>query len=164
MDRTNIVLIGMPSSGKTTIGQPLAQKTGKQFIDTDLVIKERENKPLREIVNQDGLKRFIEIQEEVLLGLHVENHVISTGGSVIYGDASMMHLKSDGLVIYLKNSLSELETRIAPDRRFARNEGQSFSDLYYERAPLYEKYADKVIECDGKTEEEIVEEILRVLN
>ena len=160
MEKSNIVLIGMPSSGKTTIGQPLASALGKLFIDTDAAINERENKALRDIVNQDGLKRFLEIQEEVILGMNLENYIIATGGSVIYGDASMKYLKQGGTVIYLKIAQEELEKRIKTERRFARNLGQSFEDIYNERSPLYEKYADIVVDCNEKSEEEIVEEIL----
>ena len=160
MEKSNIVLIGMPSSGKTTIGQPLASALGKLFIDTDAAINERENKALRDIVNQDGLKRFLEIQEEVILGMNLENYIIATGGSVIYGDASMKYLKQGGPVIYLKIAQEELEKRIKTERRFARNLGQSFGDIYNERSPLYEKYADIVVDCNEKSEEEIIEEIL----
>ncbi|MDF2524147.1 MAG: aroK [Clostridiales bacterium] len=163
MDKSNIILIGMPSSGKTTIGQPLASELSKLFIDTDAVIKDRENKALRDIVNDDGLKRFLEIQEEVILGMNLKNYVVATGGSVIYGDASMRCLKQIGTVIYLKIAIDELEKRITTERRFARNQGQSFKDLYNERSPLYEKYADIVIDCNEKSIEEIIGEIINKL-
>lgn len=160
MEKSNLILIGMPSSGKTTIGKPLSVKLNKSFIDTDAVIKERENKALRDIVNQDGLKRFLEIQEEVILDLKLENYVIATGGSVVYGDASMQHLKQMGKVIYLKIAIEELEKRITTERRFARNKEQSFEDIYNERNPLYKKYADIVIDCNGKSVENLIEEIM----
>ena len=110
MGKSNIVLIGMPSSGKTTIGKPLSLALGMDFIDTDNIIIAKENKELKDIVNQDGLKKFLEIQEKSLLELHLTNYVISTGGSVIYNKTAMEHLKNNGMVFYLRLTLDEIKT------------------------------------------------------
>jgi len=162
MEKSNIVLIGMPSSGKSTIGEILAKRLGMGLIDTDDVIRTRENKALGDIVKEDGLDKFLKAQESAVVGLDVDNHVISTGGSIVYSDASMRHLKQKGLVIFLKLEYEEIERRVSVQRRFARNEGQSLCDLYRERMPLYEKYADVTVDCSGKDIDEIVEEICRL--
>ncbi|MCX7708272.1 MAG: shikimate kinase [Clostridia bacterium] len=160
MKKTNIVLIGMPSSGKSTVGARLAKELGLEFIDTDSVIRQRENRELKEIVNIDGLQKFLEIQEKTILELNLTRHVIATGGGVIYGAASMEHLKMNGIVIYLETDFEVIEQRIAAGRRFARNQGQSFFDLYNERVPLYKKYADAIVQCTGKSVEAISCEII----
>lgn len=159
MKKTNIVLIGMPSSGKSTVGASLAENMGMNFIDTDIVIKQRENKDLKDIVNEEGHKKFLEKQETAILELILEHHVIATGGSVIYGENSMEHLKTDGIVIFLMLDYAETEQRVTPDRRFARESIKSLFDLYNERMPLYKKYADFTVSCSNKKVEEIVTEI-----
>jgi shikimate kinase len=163
MSKTNIVLIGMPSSGKSTVGALLAEKLKMKFIDTDAVIKQIENKELKDIVNDEGHKKFLEKQESAILGLDLEEHVIATGGSVVFGDISMEHLKKNGKVIYLMMTLSEIEQRVTPERRFAREKGKSLRDVYEERRPLYEKYSDLTINCSNKGVEEIVSEITDIL-
>ncbi|MDP4091969.1 MAG: shikimate kinase [Bacillota bacterium] len=155
----NIVLIGMPSSGKTTIGKLLAKKHEMAFVDTDQLIREQENRELSEIVNTQGLDAFLRIQENLVTGLELDNSIISTGGSVVYGEYSMSHLKTLGKIIYLEVEFEELERRITTKRRFARNREQSFHDLYLERVPLYRKYADAIINCSGKTADDIAMEI-----
>ena len=159
MSNKNIVLIGMPSSGKSTIGSFLAKKLNLQFIDIDTLIFDKAKKPLKDIVEQDGLKRFLELQEEVVIKLIPWNSVIATGGSVVYSQLSMNHLKEKGIVVYLKLNYNDLKKRIRDGRRFAKNKEQSFFDLYSERVPLYEKYADFVVDCSGKKVEEIAKEI-----
>jgi shikimate kinase len=158
--RNNIVLIGMPSAGKSTIGEGLANKTGMLFLDTDIVIKEKQNKALKDIVNTEGLARFLEIQENAILELDLEKTIIATGGSVVYGNAAMVHLKKNSVVVYLKLDFKSIEERVTPERRFARSTEQSLWDLYNERVPLYEKYCDVIIDCAHKNVEEIVQEIL----
>jgi len=160
MDRSNIILIGMPGSGKSTVGPVLAGKLGFGFIDTDAVIRTRENKDLKDIVNECGLKKFLEIQEAVLMELNLQKHVISTGGSIVYNARAVEHLKKTGLMVYLKLPFEEIEKRLAPERRFARDAGQSFRDLYEERTPLYEKYADFIVDCSGKSASAIADEIV----
>ena len=160
----NIILIGMPSSGKSTIGKALAEKLGMRFIDTDALMLEKVKKPLKEVVNHEGLQRFLEIQNETVTGLAVDNAVVSTGGSCIYNENAMVHLRKSGRVFFLKLSIEELEARISSERRFARKEDQSFADLYNERTPLYQKFSDTTIECSGKSEGEIVSEIEAVVS
>ena len=157
--KNNIVLIGMPSSGKSTVGEPLSKELNMKFIDTDKIIFDREKRPLRDIVNSDGLKTFLEIQEKTIMDICVSNTVISTGGSVVYNSGAMEYLKDDGLVIFLKSDFEEIEKRVTKDRRFARNEDQTLIDLYNERMPLYEKYADITIYSTGKSVETLVDEI-----
>lgn len=159
MNKHNIILIGMPSAGKSTIGVRLADELGKGFIDTDSIIRQSEKKDLKDIVNNDGLERFLEIQENNILKMNVENHIVATGGSVVYSDAAMKHLKKNGVVVYLKLEFEEIEKRLTPGRRFARNESQSIKDLYNERVPLYEKYADITVNCSARDVESVVAEI-----
>lgn len=162
MGMKNIVIIGMPSSGKSSIGEPLSKKLGFDFIDTDKIIFEKEGRPLGEIVSSDGLGRFLEIQECVLMDIDVENYVISTGGSVVYNEKGMNHLKSDGFVVFLKTSLSDIQERITTNRRFAREKEQTLEDIYNERVPLYEKFSDVSLDCSGKSVNQLVEEIYKI--
>ena len=155
----NIVLIGMPSSGKSTIGKPLSKTLNMQFIDTDYLIFEREKRALRDIVNEDGLESFLNIQEDTILEIEAQNHVISTGGSVVYSEKAMNHLKKDGVVIFLDAKIDDISKRLESGRRFAKNDNQTFEDLYKERLPLYQKYADITIDCSNKVIDLIVKEI-----
>lgn len=159
MNYRNIILIGMPSSGKSTVGKPLSKELEMQFIDTDALIFDREKRQLKDIVNEDGLDKFLEIQENVILEISADNHVISTGGSVIYNKKAMEHLKREGFVIFLDVRLDEINNRLEGGRRFARNEDQSFEDLYKERLPLYLNYADAKIDCTTKDVCSIIKEI-----
>jgi len=159
MYKRNIVLIGMPSSGKSTVGISLAQQLAMKFVDTDELICRNENRTPKDIVSTDGLESFLKIQERNIVNLNENGCVIATGGSVVYSDASMKHLASNGVIVYLEIGLEEVEKRVASGRRFARKENQSFSDIYYERVPLYKKYADIIIDCSGKGVEELVLEI-----
>ncbi len=162
--KMNIVLIGMPSAGKSTVGKPLARMLGKEFCDTDELISAREGKTPREIVTLHGLEEFLRIQESVITSLDVDNSVIATGGSVVYSVPAMKHLKANGVIVYLEMPLSELEARIETGRKLARNSGKTFKELYYERVPLYEKYSDFTVRCSGKTVEDIVKEIVGFLD
>lgn len=162
MNRSNIVLVGMPGVGKSTLGIVLAKTLKKPFVDTDLVIQEREDRFLQEIINDDGLEAFLKIEEEAVLSLKVRNHVIATGGSVIYSPAAMAHLKKDGTIIYLKLPLSTIEKRIRniTTRGIVMGKGRSLKDLYDERAALYEAYADLVVDCSGRRDEEIIGDLV----
>jgi shikimate kinase len=159
MYKKNIILIGMPSSGKSTIGISLAQQLAMKFVDTDMLICQNENRSPKDIVNSEGLESFLKIQESNIISLNENGCVIATGGSVVYSDASMKHLGNNGVVVYLEIGLEEVEKRVTAGRRFARKENQSFTDIYYERVPLYQKYADIIIDCSGKNVEELVLEI-----
>jgi len=161
MQSQNIILIGMPGAGKSTIGVLLAKILRKDFIDTDLLIQAKEERLLQEIINERGLNDFLEIEEEVILELQVNNAVIATGGSTIYSDQAISHLKQDGIAVYLKLTYEEIERRInnMASRGIVIVEGQSLLDLYQERTPKYEQKADLMLDCTGKSIEESVRSV-----
>lgn len=163
--RRNIVLIGMPGAGKSTIGVILAKVLGYHFIDADLVIQEREHRLLKEIIEEDGLERFIEIENEVNASLQVEETVIATGGSVIYGEEAMKHLKEIGTVIYIKLSYETLDSRLGniKQRGVVLKKGQNLEGLYKERCPLYEKYADHIVDGENMGVEELLDRICSII-
>ncbi|KNY28562.1 shikimate kinase [Pseudobacteroides cellulosolvens] len=163
MNKSNIIMIGMPSSGKTTVGSLLSDKTGKSFLDTDHLLQSITGLSPRDYVISHGLEKFLEIQEKVIMDLSVENSIIATGGGVIYSKEAMEHLKKNGIVVYLKTDFEILENRVAQDRKLARKDGKSFYDTYLERIPLYENYGDILIECKEKPSSEISEEILNII-
>lgn len=158
----NVILIGMPGAGKSTVGVVLAKRMGYRFVDSDLVIQERTGMLLHRIIEERGLDGFIQIENEANASLSMEQSVIATGGSVIYGVEAMEHLKQIGTVVYLKLSYREIENRLGDlnERGVAIRSGQSLSDLYEERIPYYEKYADVTIDCDGKMIKDIVADIM----
>ena len=147
--------------GKSTIGVVLAKKMGFSFVDSDLLIQEREGRLLHEIIEEEGLERFRRIEEEVNASIQLKNAVIATGGSAVYGEKAMEHLKKIGVVIYLKLPYEELVNRLGDleERGVAMKENQTLKELMEERSPLYEKYADYTIDCHEKQIREIVEEI-----
>lgn len=159
--KRNIVLIGMPAAGKSTVGVILAKVLGYQFIDTDLVIQEQEKRLLKDIIKEDGLDGFIEVENQVNANLEVENTVIATGGSVIYGKEAMEHLKSIGTIVYIKLSYETLENRLSNIRQrgVVLKKGQSLRELYEERCPLYEKYADITVNAENMDVEKTLESI-----
>ena len=161
----NIVLIGMPGVGKSTVGVILAKIMGLRFIDSDLSIQERESRLLKDIIAEDGVDRFIEIEGEVLSSLNAERSVIATGGSAVYSAGAMETLKETSKVVYLKLSLGSLKNRLSDikGRGVVLRDGQTLDDLYKERAPLYEKFADITVTEDGLTPEETVEAIVTQL-
>ena len=165
MDK-NIVLIGMPGVGKSTIGVILAKLLGYRFVDTDIVIQEEEKKLLKEIISEKGTEGFIETENRILTGLKAERSVIATGGSAVYGADAMKNLSVGGIVIYLKLDYSKLRYRLGniKNRGVVIREGQSLSGLYKERAPLYEKYADIIIDENGCNVEKTINKILDVLD
>jgi shikimate kinase len=166
MTRTasNLVLIGMPGAGKSTVGVILAKKTSRDFVDTDLLIQTSEQRSLQEIVDTDGYIALRKIEEEVLLGLSVHRHVIATGGSAPYSDPAMTQLKSDGLMVFLDVDVPTLKARVADfsTRGLAKRPGQSFSELFTERLALYTRYADITINCTGLTQEAVCERIIEL--
>lgn len=161
----SITLIGMPGAGKSTIGVLLAKELAKDFVDTDVLIQVREQKTLQEIMDASDYLNLRRIEEEVILSTDLRNHVIATGGSAVYGDAGMQHLKRYGPVVFLSVSLDELQRRIHnyASRGIARRPDQSFDDVFAERNRLYRQYADIVIECDGKNQAAVIEQLLRQL-
>ncbi len=158
----NLVLIGMPACGKSTIGVILAKTVGMHFVDTDLLIQKKEGMILQDILDTRGAEKFLEIEEAVLCGVPDEDAVISTGGSAVYSDIAMLHLKQSGKVIYLSLPLEEIEARLKniKTRGIAMGVGQTLADLYEKRIPLYEKYADITIKAAGLSVEECIEEII----
>lgn len=158
----NIVLIGMPGAGKSTVGVLLAKSMLMDFCDTDLLIQKKYSKSLCEIINEEGIDAFIKKEDELVSQVEFENTVIATGGSVVYGENAMKNLKRNSMVVYLKVSPRGLYERLnnIHTRGIAMKEGTTLDDLYRERAPLYEKYADLTIECEGITPERCVELIV----
>ncbi len=154
----NIILIGMPGAGKSTIGVLLAKAINYDFLDTDILIQQECNQKLYEIINSKGIDEFINIENAVLSNLNVSNTVISTGGSAVYGEEAMEHLKTDGIVVYLKLSCVEVINRIKDitTRGVVMKAGENIFGVYKERVPLYEKYADITIDAEGSTIEECV--------
>lgn len=165
MEKTNIVLIGMPGSGKSTIGVLLAKVTGRNFVDTDLLIQEQEGRLLSEIMEEEGLSRFLEIENEVNAALRAENSVIAPGGSVIYGTGAMEHFKETAQIVYLKLSYESVAMRLGDlkQRGVVLRPGQDLKSLYEERCPLYEKYADEIVCCDGMDLSETLDKVVKQL-
>lgn len=161
----NVTLIGMPGVGKSTLGVVLAKVLGFQFMDADLLIQKEENRRLYQIIEEEGPEGFMIIENRVNASIDTENTVIATGGSVVYCDEAMKHLKSIGKVIYLKLSLEELSKRLGnlKGRGVLLKEGQTLKDLYDERIPLYEKYADVVVDEQGKDLEASLQAVLEIL-
>lgn len=164
--KDNIVLIGMPGVGKSTVGVILAKMIGYQFIDADLLIQKQEGKLLHEIIAEKGTGGFIEIEERVNASIEASHTIIATGGSVVYGKKAMEHLSRIGTVVYLKVPYDTLEKRLEDikGRGVVLKEGQTLRTLYDERTPLYEKYADIEISEDDLNVEQTVEKLLERLN
>ena len=150
----NIILIGMPGVGKSTVGVVLAKSMGMAFVDTDLVIQEQTGFLLQEIIDQKGLDAFAGIEEDVLTGLDVTGSVVATGGSAVYSDAAMKHLGAAGPIVYLRASCEEIISRIhnLKSRGIALKPGMTLESLYAERITLYEKYADITVDSTGVEE------------
>lgn len=166
MKKENIVLIGMPGAGKSSIGVVLAKAIGYEFVDTDLLIQAREGCLLSEIIEKEGRERFVEIENEVNAGLDVKGCVIAPGGSVIYGIEAMKHFQEIGTIVYLKLSYEDLAKRLGnlKGRGVVLKEGQTLKDLYEERTCLYEKYADFTISEKNRGIEETLQAIRDELN
>lgn len=159
--KSNIILIGMPGAGKSTVGVVLAKNMGFCFMDSDICIQEQENCLLHEIISRDGLDGFLAIENRVNASLNIRNHVLATGGSAVYGSEAMEHLHQIGMIVYLQLPYEDIKERLGDlvKRGVALKENQTLLDLYQERVPLYEKYADVIVECHNKSIREIVTEI-----
>lgn len=160
--KNNIVLIGMPGVGKSTVGVILAKVMGYQFLDADLVIQQQEGKLLSEIIAEVGTEGFIQVENRVNSNLDCEKTIIATGGSVVYGAEAMKHLKEIGTVVYLEVPFSTIDKRLSDikGRGVVLRDGQTLYDLYMERTPLYEQYADIRVSEEGLGVEETVERIV----
>lgn len=163
--KSNITLIGMPASGKSTIGVLLAKRLGYSFVDVDLVIQEKEGRLLKEIIDAEGTEGFLKIEDRINAGLEARHSVIAPGGSVVYGEAAMKHLKAISTVIYLKISYEEMEQRLGDlkDRGVAVKDNMSLLDLYEERVGLYERYADITVDETGRTPGQTVDELRSIM-
>jgi shikimate kinase len=163
---SNIVLIGMPGSGKSTVGVLLAKFTSRSFIDTDILIQMEQGRCLQDIVDRDGYLSLRRIEEDILLKLDCRNHVIATGGSAVYSQAAMENLKKDGIIVFLDVDLPTLQSRVSDfaARGLAKRPDQSVADLFVERLALYRKYADVTIGCIGLTHEEVCARIIKELD
>ena len=159
----NVVLIGMPGCGKSTCGVLAAKVLCKEFVDTDLVIQQKEKAPLQAIINEKGNDYFAAAEESAVCALGVENAVIATGGSVVYSDKAMAHLKKDATVIYLRITFDTMVKRIADmsSRGILLRDGESLEVMFAERESLYEKYADRILDCDDKAIETTVSAIVQ---
>lgn len=159
----NIILIGMPGSGKSTCGVVAAKLLLKNFFDTDLLIQNREGQRLQQIIDAKGLDYFARAEEEAVLSLDIAGTVIATGGSVVYSSAAMEHLRRMGKVIYLHLEYETMCRRIQnlDSRGVVLQAGYTLQDMYKERLPLYRRYADAVIKCDNNTVEQTAQQIAR---
>ena len=159
--KTNIVMVGMPGAGKSTIGVLLAKEMSMNFLDVDVFIQGHEGRRLQEIIDHDGIDTFKHLEEKYLGEINVSSYVISTGGSAIYSKKGISHLKQSSIVVYLNINLETLKERIGDfsTRGVVIKKGQTFLDLFKERCGLYAAEADIEIDCNGKSMEEIVDEI-----
>ena len=162
----NVVLIGMPGAGKSTVGVVLAKVLGYEFVDSDIVIQKRENRLLSEIIHDEGLDGFIQIEGDVNEHLNVKRSVIATGGSAVYHEGAMKHFGRTSRIVYIKLSYDTLVTRLGDlkKRGVVLRRGQTLKDLYEERHPLYEKYADIIVDGENTTVEELMAAIKEKLN
>ncbi len=162
---SNIILIGMPGCGKSTVGVILAKTMGIGFVDTDLIIQQREKRLLQNIIDTDGIDYFLDCEAEAVKSLDCDNCVIATGGSVVYRDVAIEHLKKNGKIIFLDVPLDEIKRRLnnISTRGIAAQKNDTIDDIYNERIALYNKYADIKLSLDGISVEQTVEKICKIL-
>ena len=158
----NIVLIGMPASGKSTVGVILAKTLGIGFVDTDLVIQQRENALLQDIINEKGLQCFLDKERDAILSLECENCVVATGGSVVFRDEAMQKLKRNSVIVFIDVPLKNVKARLKniKTRGVAAPKNQTIDDIFFERLPLYKKYADITVDTADLSPEETVSRII----
>lgn len=165
-NRSNLVLIGMPGSGKSTVGVVLAKRLGKGFVDTDLLIQAAAGRTLQQIVDEEGYEALRAAEEAALIGLDTANHVVATGGSAVYSTAGMANLKGQGVLVYLEVGLPTLQERIGDfsARGIAMRPDQSYAQLYEERVVLYRQHAEIKVDGSGPTTEAVCERIEAALD
>ncbi len=158
----NIILIGMPGAGKSTLGVLVAKALGMDFVDTDIIIQQHEGRLLQDIIDNDGIEKFIEIEEGIISDLRFKNCVIATGGSVIFSEKAVNVLKQGGQIFYLHVPYEEIKKRLknVKSRGIVIRAGSNLEDVYKERVPLYIKYADKTVDCSNKNVEDCVKAII----
>lgn len=161
----NIILIGMPGCGKSTVGVLLAKTLGIGFVDTDLIIQQRENRLLQNIIDNDGIDFFLNCEAESVKSLDCDNCVIATGGSVVYREDAIEHLKKNGKIVFLDVPLNEIKKRLnnINTRGIAAQKNDTVDDIYNERIGLYNKYADIIIKTNGESVEKTVEKFCKIL-
>ena len=160
--KSNLVLIGMPGSGKSTVGVILAKMTARGFVDTDVLIQTFQNQRLQDIVDTGGHIALRAIEEQVICGISIKNHVIATGGSAVYSDPAMNHLKSDGTIVFLDVGFDEISNRLGDfsSRGIAKRPDQSLEELFEERFKLYTKHADLTIKCGRINQDAVCRKIM----
>jgi shikimate kinase len=161
----NIVLIGMPGCGKSTVGVILAKTIGVDFVDTDILIQQREGRLLQNIIDVDGIEKFLDCEANAVKSLVCDNSVIATGGSVVFRKEAIEHLKNNGKIFYLNVQLDEIKNRLnnISTRGIAAQKGKSIDEIYEEREPLYKKYADYILDLEYSSVEQTIEKILNTL-
>jgi len=161
-NKKNLILIGMPAVGKSTVGILLAKKIGFGFLDTDILIQMGEKKTLAEIIAYHGVEKFLKIEQDYLCSVQSAGHVIATGGSAVYSEKGMEHLAGIGTIIYLEIGLDFLKKRLSAldDRGVIRSEGQDIESLYFERTPLYNRHADVRIQCSALFPDQVLSAIM----
>ena len=162
----NIVLIGMPGCGKSTVGVLLAKALGMRFLDTDVVFQAQQGRKLQEMINEIGIDAFLNMEEACVCGIECDYTVIATGGSVVYGKKAMWHLHHNGLIVYIQLPYKEIEKRLSnlATRGVTLREGQTLHDLYDERIPLYEAEADIVFDASDEEIEQTTRELADVIS
>lgn len=160
--KSNIVLIGMPGSGKSTVGIILAKQLAKDFVDTDVLIQLEENRTLQDIVDNEGHMALRKIEERILCGVQHKDHIIATGGSAAYSEKAMHHLMKEGIIVFLDADLDCLRSRIEnyETRGLAKRPEQTFQELFDERYELYKRYADIIVSCSQLSQEQVCQEIV----
>lgn len=163
--KDNIILIGMPGVGKSTVGVVLAKALGYNFIDADLVIQQEEGKLLSELIAEHGTDGFLALENRINSGIHAHKAIIATGGSAVYGEEAMAHYKEIGTILYLAVSYEELERRLGDlkNRGVVIEDGQTLRDIYEERTLLYEKYADVTVSEEGLSIRETIDVVRKKL-
>ena len=161
----NIILVGMPGAGKSTLGVLLAKATGKLFVDTDIIIQQKTKRLLQDIIDNDGTDAFLKLEEEILMSVNEENTVIATGGSAVYSEKAMEHFAKSGKIIYLHVDFAEIEKRVTniTTRGIVLKNGKSLADAFAERKPLYDKYAHITVNCTGASVEDSVRKLAEII-
>lgn len=160
--KDNIILIGMPGVGKSSVGVVLAKALGYHFVDSDLVIQQTEGRLLSEIIEEKGNDGFIEVENNINSKIDVKRTVLATGGSAVYGTEAMEHFRNIGTILYMKASFETIDSRLSNlvGRGVAMKKGQTLKELYEERCVLYERYADITLNVDKMSIEEIIVKIM----